>query len=477
MRQRQSKRDLCANLLLLVDQLENIFSSGITDDQRSAFARLLFALSATRRVWVVATMRSDIYPRLITPGDFLALKDAGSSYDLAAPGESELAEIVRKSAAAAGLVYEQDAKTGERLDDRILARRARREHAAAAAVCAATVVREARYRAASSRRTASRRTPPHEEVRLTFDAYEKMKGLDGAIDETAKAALGKLGPAEIAALPRLLRCLAVPVHDRKAAAMATSGLTVRMVTRAVAIPDAPTAGLVDALIGARIVVATDDLIGIAHQRVFESWEDARNIIAGHRDFFRIREEVDNQFRRWDENRRPKALLLAKGLPLAEAQQIVKQHGDELSPAIRDYVAASSRRAQLFNVIVGTAAAVFFGLFVISTALGHYDQKRPADCDRQLSGRQGRAHRPDFADHRRPARHQGHRNRHRPEGAVARRPDHYERAKGQRRRPGTIPHPRQHALSERQDVPEEAGNGGCAPGGQREFCDFQPADRI
>jgi len=38
----------------------------------------------------VATIRSDIYPRLITPGDFLALKDVGGVYDLAAPSESEL---------------------------------------------------------------------------------------------------------------------------------------------------------------------------------------------------------------------------------------------------------------------------------------------------------------------------------------------------------------------------------------------------
>ena len=171
-------------------------------------------------------------------------------------------------------------------------------------------------------------------MRLTFSAYETMKGLDGAIDETAKAALNKLGPAEMAALPRLLRCLAVPMHDQKAAATATTGMTVRMVARAVAVPDEPTERLVDALTDARIVVTTDDLIGIAHQRVFESWEDARRIIADHRDFFRIREEVDTQFRRWGENRRPKALLLAKGLPLAEAQKIVKQHGGELSPEIR-----------------------------------------------------------------------------------------------------------------------------------------------
>jgi hypothetical protein len=372
MRQRQSQRDLCANLLLLVDQLENIFSAGITDDQRGAFARLLFALCATGRVWVAATVRSDIYPRLITPGDFLALKDAGATYDLAAPGESELVEIVGKSAKAAGLVYEKNAATGEPLDDRIL-KDAQGDNMLPLLQFALQRLFEKRIVVRTEPEPGE---PPgtkaREEVRLTFAAYDTMKGLDGAIDETAKAALGKLNAAEIAALPRLLRCLAVPVHDRKAAATAataTSGLTVRMVKRTDAVPDAPTIKLVDALIDARIVVATDDLIGIAHQRVFESWENARAIIAEHRDFFRIREEVGGQFQRWDDNKRPKALLLAKGLPLAEGQQIVKQHGGELSPDIRDYVAASGSRARLLNAIVYTAAAVFFALFVVSAVLG------------------------------------------------------------------------------------------------------------
>src|ERR1700754_332709 len=119
MARHQTRRRLRANLLLLVDQLENIFAASITDQQRAAFARLLFALCASRRVWAVATIRSDIYPRLITPGDFLALKDVGGVYDLAAPSESELTEIVHKSAAAAGLVYEPDQETGEPLDQRI----------------------------------------------------------------------------------------------------------------------------------------------------------------------------------------------------------------------------------------------------------------------------------------------------------------------------------------------------------------------
>ena len=364
MRERQSKRDLCASLLLLIDQLENIFASSISDDERSVFARLLFALSSTRRVWVVATLRSDIYPRLLKPGDLLALKDAGGSYDLASPGDSELTEIVHKSAAAAGLVYEENPESGERLDERILAD-ARGENMLPLLQFALQRLFEKRAIVPVEPADA----PHRDEVRLTFSAYETMKGLDGAINETAKAALNKLGPAEVAALPRLLRCLAVPIHDQKLAATAGTGMTVRMATRAEAVPDAPTEKLVEALTDARIVVTTDDLIGIAHQRVFESWVDARRIIADHRDFFRIREEVTAQFRRWSENKRPKALLLAKGLPLAEAQQIVKQHGSELSPEIRTYVATSSRRAQLVNIIVGTTAAVFAGLFLISTVLG------------------------------------------------------------------------------------------------------------
>ena len=377
---RKTQRRLRANLLLLIDQLENIFSGNIADKERAAFARLVFALCATRRVWTVATVRSDIYPRLITPGDFLALKDAGGVYDLAAPSEPELVEIVHKSAAAAGLVYEKDERTGERLDERIL-RDAQGQNMLPLLQFALERLFEKRevVRTDEAAQGYAARTEAHEEVRLTFDAYNKMKGLDGAIDQTAKAALDTLGPAEIRSLPRLLRCLAVPVHDRNVAAAASSGLTVRMVPRSEAVPDDASARLVKALIDARIIVATaaeqgdgavgEDLIGIAHQRVFESWAVARKIIEEHRDFFRIRDEVENQRRRWEEKKRPGALLLAKGLPLAEAQQIVKKHGNELSPEIRAYVATSNRRAQRLNVFMGATAAVFAALFVASTILG------------------------------------------------------------------------------------------------------------
>jgi hypothetical protein len=277
MARRKTRRRLRVNLLLLVDQLENIFAQTVTDAQRSAFARLLFALCATRRVWVVATVRSDISPRLITPGDFLALKDAGGVYDLAAPGEAELKEILYKSAAASGLVYEKDPATGQHLDEQILAD--------AQGKNTLPLLQFALERLFEERQEVDR------EVRLTFAAYNGMHGLDGAIDETAEAALAGLGEAELAALPRLLRYLAVPVHDETTATAGATDLTVKMVPRSAAVRDPATERLVQALINARIIVSDAAggpagegarLIGISHQRVFESWERARAIVAAHR---------------------------------------------------------------------------------------------------------------------------------------------------------------------------------------------------
>ncbi len=359
------ERRLHANLLLLVDQLENIFAASITDAQRSAFARLLFALCATRRVWVAATLRSDIYPRVITPGDFLALKDAGGVYDLAAPGESELTEIVHLSAAAAGLSYEANSETGERLDERILKD--------AQGKNTLPLLQFALDRLFQQRQVVDG------EVRLTYSAYEAMHGLDGAINQTAETALATLGKTEIEALPRLLRCLAVPARDPNLAHTGGNELMVRTIPWKEAIPNETTAKLVHALTDSRIIVATgsedptaaDDggAISVSHQRVFESWERARRIIAEHKDFFRIRDEVEAECDRWRRRGRPTALLLAKGVPLAEAQQIVKAYGAELKRDILAYVATSNRRAQRLNIFMGPAAAVFAVLFVAASVLG------------------------------------------------------------------------------------------------------------
>ena len=113
-------RQLHAQLLIVIDQLDELFAPDVTPEQREVFARLLVVLAGTGQVWLLATLRADLYERFLAEPDLLALKTNGATYDLTPPGPAELAEIVRRPAEAAELVFETDPQTGERLDERLL---------------------------------------------------------------------------------------------------------------------------------------------------------------------------------------------------------------------------------------------------------------------------------------------------------------------------------------------------------------------
>ena len=186
-----------ADLLLVVDPLDDLFGADVSAADRAAFAGLLRALVASGRVWVVATLRAALYERFLAENDLAALKQAGADYELAAPGPAQLAEIVRKPADAAGLVYETNA-AGERLDERIL-----RDAAGADTL---PPLQFALQRLFTERQIAGA------ERRLTFAAYDALGGVDGAVDRAAERALAGAGEGAVDALPRLLRKLTVPVH-------------------------------------------------------------------------------------------------------------------------------------------------------------------------------------------------------------------------------------------------------------------------
>ena len=193
--QRHTDRALKAALVLLVDQLEELFAQGVTDAARAAFAESCARLVATGRVWVVATLRADLYELMLAEPALEALKQAGASLDLGPPGPAELADIVRAPAAAAGLAFERDSATG-RLDERLLA-----DAKSADSLPLLQFTLQQLY---------GQRVEADGTVRLTHAAYDALGGLDGAIAAEAGAAVARLSPEAIATLPRLLRRLAEP---------------------------------------------------------------------------------------------------------------------------------------------------------------------------------------------------------------------------------------------------------------------------
>ena len=374
-------RAIKSDLLLVVDQLDELFGADIGNDIRARFARLLALLARSGRVWVIATLRADLFERFLAQGDLKQLKEDGASYDLAPPDAADLAEIVRAPAAAAGLVYENDAETGERLDERLL-KDAERADLLPLLQFTLNQLFEAREHLDHG-------------GQLTFAAYRALGGLEGAVEKEAEAAFAKLGATEQARLPRLLRELVAPAGDGTLAA-AHAGFDIRSVALAEAAYDEPSARLVQALVDARVLLSAGEgrqsTVRLAHARVLDSWQRASRIATENADFYRVRAEVEEQRRRWEAAGRRRDLLIGRGLPLAEAESIVRRFSGELPAATREFVQRSGRSARLMQTLTAVAA-VIFAVVAVAAVVG-WQQAGEAAQQARVAAQQAR----DERDH-------------------------------------------------------------------------------
>lgn len=186
-------REVRCDLVLLIDQLDELFADSVSPAERESFVDLVDALVATGRVWVVATLRADFYPQMLAQPVLKKLKENGATYDLSSPGAVELAEIVRAPAAAAGLVFETDAANGERLDARLL-RDADQPDMLPLVQLALS-------------RLFERRETIGDETRLMLKVYESLGGLKGIIDEAGKKRWRRLARPRPRACPGCCACL------------------------------------------------------------------------------------------------------------------------------------------------------------------------------------------------------------------------------------------------------------------------------
>ena len=342
------ERPVRFDLLLVVDQLDELFSPSLSTEERDRFVAALAAMLRTGRVWVAAALRADLYAAMLAHSGLTAIKEAGASYDLAVPGPAELAEIVRRPAAAADLAFGTDPETGESVDERVLREADRPDML--------PLVQLALARLYEGRRQEKDREGRDRTV-LPFDVYAGLGGLTGIIDEVGEQALAGLDEAALRTLPRLTRSLA---HLEQEGALAGT-LTVTPRPLAEIAPDVPSRRLVAALVASRLLTLTDagegGLVRLAHQRILDDWKRAREIVQGSADFYRVRGEIEARRQRWETSRRAD-LLLPRGLPLAEAENAVARYGDEIAPETRLYVRASRARAGRAMMLTAAAAIVF-----------------------------------------------------------------------------------------------------------------------
>jgi hypothetical protein len=336
-----------ARLVLLIDQLEELTTRPeIAPGQRSRFVRTVAALARSGVVWVIATVRSDLWHLLEQISELRELAEAGARLTLAAPDAAQLLEIIRKPAQAAGLSF--DIEQGSELSlDALLAREA---EAQPGVLPLLSVVLDELY---------ERDVATGQNSVLTAASYRALGGLHAAIGRRAESRLQdiqKTDPLAAAALPRVLRSLVTVTTPAEAATTRSAALT--------AFPEgSPERRLVEALTGpdTRLLTAEDrgqgPAVRLAHEALIANWPRAKSIVADSASLIRLRDDIDAQRRRWEAAGRRPELLLAAGLPLTEARELTKKLGPELPPELLAFIKASRRRVHGYLQLAAAAGVI------------------------------------------------------------------------------------------------------------------------
>jgi tetratricopeptide (TPR) repeat protein len=331
-----------SRLALIVDQMEEMFTQDdVLPKQRKAFVDVLDALARSGRVWVICTLRSDFYPRLATLPKLGELKEGSGQYDLMPPTANEIGQMIRLPTRGAGLRFEEDPTTSERLDDML--------RDAAAARPEVLPLLQFTLEELYQRRT--------EDGMLTISAYRELGGVEGSLAQRAETVFEALPDDVQAELPRVLNALvSIEQNGHETIGRKRAHMTEEMPERI--------RTLVETFVENRLFVTelTDNgavVVSVAHEALLWHWPRVREWVDQNRENLRIRGRIVAAAGRWLNEKKPADLLLPRGKPLGEAKSLIEQHIelDEIEMAFIDASIAKAKRIQQIKagVITGIAA--------------------------------------------------------------------------------------------------------------------------
>ena len=344
------KLPIC-RLVLLVDQLEELFSDErhFPPDLRLKFEAALVTLIRSEMVWVIATLRTDQIARLGEFETLGSLTGQGGLVVLPAPSETDLSLMIRLPARAAGVEFEQDVRTGLRLEDRLL----KEARNAPDGLPLLSFVLQALYE----------KMPPGGNL-LTHASLDEMQGLEGAVASQAENAFAAYqtslgadaGSRAASALSVVVRALTTLSEDPEAPPM-------RRIAESGPLKENPDVKqLLDQLVAARLLTtgASDQqhaTVHVSHEALFRKWPRIQEAIVNDRKFLECRRRAEAAANLWQARARRNEFLWDRGALLADARFLLS-HGAALDGQAAEFAARSVGLSKKRKVQWIATAALF-----------------------------------------------------------------------------------------------------------------------
>ncbi|MCF0091701.1 WD40 repeat domain-containing protein [Micromonospora sp. MH99] len=359
-------------LVLVVDQLEQIFAQDVDPDERNAFLDAVTTVADLPDVLVLLVVSADHIGRCLRHPTLRAA--LGRMLVVDPLPLSALHDIVAEPARIAGLGVEEgliaaitaDADAGVPLG---------RDGTIAAGALP--------HIAGAIHRTWQNREAVEGGYVLTTAAYRTGGGIRDALGRTAEETYESLTPVQKLLAERLLLDL---VGEYETAG--TLAETRRRVLRAdLDRPDDPPGELdevIDAFAAQRLLAldgsAETETVELAHEALIGAWPRLRTLIDRDREWFRLRSRMDADADEYA--RHPSRDRLYRGRRLAAVEDAMAGTGHtpaDVGERTRRFLSASRRHRRLLRSMVAFVAVVLLALTGASTALGVINGRQRDDA--------------------------------------------------------------------------------------------------
>lgn len=340
--------ELPCRAIILFDQFEQLLTSATLDSEtRGLVFSVMYSLARSGVVQVLATLRNEFYPQLIAQESLRLLKGRHGIIDVTQPGAAEIADIVRKPAALAGLEFEQRADRA-RLDSVLIDEATTHANSLPLLQFA---LRELELGCSDS-------------GTLTFEQYEKLGNLEGCLSQHAERVYLSLPKDSQGVLSRVFELL-VTADPRNAGRLLKKSVPVSLIEQ---VPHAQ--ALVDHFINARLMISFLDplteepSVEIVHESVLAYWDRAREWAESSYADLRFRSLLGELSDKWYNDQRSEAYLLRDGKLLVDAEKLLARDGffdDKQQAFVQASLARSNRTVMLKRGVV----AMLVGLLGLS----------------------------------------------------------------------------------------------------------------
>jgi WD40 repeat protein/DNA-binding SARP family transcriptional activator len=299
-------------LVIVVDQLEELASSGADETERDQFLDLLVTAAgdAARRALVVVALRADRYGAFAEHEAFA--EQLSASHTLVGPmARSELRRAIELPAQRAGLIVEP-ALAAALVEDVI-------GEPSALPLLSTMLLELWRDR---------------DDDALTLARYLDSGGVHGAVGRLAEAVMARLSAVQAGIARRVLLRLVAGTGD---------DLVRRQARRAELLGLDGSEAVLEELIAGRLVRIEGDTAELAHEALLREWPRMAAWLAEERVHREALSHLASSAREWDAHGRDPSELY-RGARLQTAVELMRSHRDEFGSDERDFVAASEADA-------------------------------------------------------------------------------------------------------------------------------------